>query len=417
MTDTPEPPSADLSGKRILLGISGGIAAYKTPDLVRRLRAAGADVQVVMTRSAHQFVTATSLQAVAGAAVRTDLWDAAAEAAMGHIELARWADAVLIAPATANCIAKLAQGLADDLLSTLCLATTSPIYIAPAMNVRMWQHPRTQRNLATLAATAGTPIILGPASGAQACGETGPGRMLEPAEIVEQLGQGLEATAPLLAGRRVLITAGPTREPIDPVRFISNRSSGRQGYALAAAAARMGANVTLVSGPTALDCPQGVRRIDVLSATDMLAAVLAEVEQGTDLFIAVAAVADYRVATIAEQKIKKTDQASRNGMQLDLVENPDIVATVAGLEDGPVTVGFAAETHDGLAHARAKRARKGLDLIALNDVADASIGFRSEDNALTLIWADGEQTLPKAPKSAIASALLTEVHRLFLSAD
>lgn len=426
-----------LAGRHILLGITGGIAAYKTPDLVRKLRAAGAEVCVVTTAGAQQFVSTTALQAVSGRAVRNSLWDEAAEAAMGHIELARWADTVLIAPATANSIAKLAHGQADDLLTTLCLATTAALAVAPAMNVRMWQHPATQSNIATLKGRGNH--LLGPAEGEQACGEFGPGRLLEPTDICTALaaippGQSIQrplnannmaANAtnsgvgrpdPLttaLAGINVLITAGPTREPIDPVRYISNRSSGKQGYALAAEAASMGATVTLVSGPTALPIPPGVKRIDVLSAKDMLAAVSSHLDQ-TQLFIGVAAVADYRVADVAAEKIKKTS-ATQDGITLELVTNPDIIATVAAKQDGPITVGFAAETHQGLTHARSKLERKGLDLIALNDVSDQRIGFSSNENALTILWADGEEQVPMQDKSAIARSLLGKVIELFQS--
>ena len=403
-----------LQGKRILLGICGGIAAYKTPDLVRKLRAQGAEVQVVTTAGATHFVAAASLQAVAGKPVRNDLWDPAAEAAMGHIELARWADAVLIAPATANCLAKLATGLADDLLTTLCLATQAPLLLAPAMNVRMWQHPATQTNLATLADRA---TLLGPAEGAQACGEYGPGRMLEPNEICAQLARHLaagvtsSAVEQLLAGVNLLITAGPTREPIDPVRYISNRSSGKQGYAIAAQAAAMGATVQLVSGPTQLAVPPGVQRIDVLSAQEMYDAVHARIANA-DLFVGVAAVADYRAADIADEKIKKTaDKAT--GMRLELIANPDIIASVANLAQPPITVGFAAETQTPVEHAKAKRRRKKLDMIVVNDVSDKAIGFSSENNAVTLLWEGGEEQLPQQDKSAIAQQILTRMAGLF----
>lgn len=401
---------AALTGKRILLGITGGIAAYKTPDLVRKLSAAGAEVCVVATQGAKQFVSTTALQAVSGREVRDSLWDESAEAAMGHIELARWADTVVIAPATANCIAKLAQGIADDLLTTLCLATTAPLVIAPAMNVRMWQHPASQANIATLVTRGAT--VLGPADGAQACGEFGPGRMLEPEDICSALiaSSDQHQNKPL-SGTHVLLTAGPTREPIDPVRYISNRSSGKQGYAIAAEAARLGARVTLVSGPTALEVPTGVERIDVLSAQDMLAAVL-DALPTADLFLGVAAVADYRLDEIAEEKIKKT-ATTKDGITLNLIANPDIIATVAATPEGPVTVGFAAETHRGLEHARGKLERKKLDLIALNDVSDQRIGFRSDNNAVTLIWADGEEQVPLQDKSAIASTLLNKIIELF----
>ena len=389
---------------------------------------------MVTTHGAKQFVSTTALQAVSGRAVRDSLWDEAAEAAMGHIELARWADMVVIAPATANCLAKLAQGAADDLLSTLCLATTAPLILAPAMNVRMWEHPATKANVATLSARGAQ--FLGPAEGAQACGEYGPWRMLEPEEICSALAtkntsadgfsgsgvvqdQSMPAGAPQKAKQKnmqdihVVLTAGPTREALDPVRYISNRSSGKQGYAIAEEAARLGAKVTLISGPTALDVPNGVTRIDVVSAQDMLAAVESVLPEA-DLFFGVAAVADYRVNQIATQKIKKTPGTDK-GIALDLIPNPDIIATVAALPNGPVTIGFAAETQKGLENARAKLERKGLDLIALNDVSDSRIGFRSNDNALTLLWSDGEQQVPMQDKSAIARALLGKVLELFAS--
>jgi len=423
----------ELAGRHILLGITGGIAAYKTPELVRKLRAAGAEVCVVITAGAAQFVSTTALQAVSGRAVRQSLWDEDAEAAMGHIELARWADTVLIAPATANCLAKLAHGQADDLLTTLCLATTAALVIAPAMNVRMWQHPATSSNVACL--TSRGAHLLGPAEGEQACGEYGPGRMLEPAAITSALasiapGESVQRpqtvlgsdetpdptrtsdlTTSRLAGVNVMITAGPTREPIDPVRYISNRSSGKQGYALAAEAARMGANVVLVSGPTALPVPPGVKRIDVLSADDMLAAVQANLAT-TNLFIGVAAVADYKAAEVASEKIKKT-ATTRDGISIELVPNPDIIAQVASTTNGPVTVGFAAETHKGLEHARGKLERKNLDMIALNDVADTRIGFASDQNALTILWPNGKQQVPMQAKTAIARALLNKAVELF----
>ncbi len=412
-----------LSDRRILVGVTGGIAAYKTPQLVRELRQAGADVQVVMTESASQFVTATSLQAVSGHPVRNTLWDAAAEASMGHIELARWADLILIAPATADRLSRLATGHADDLLGALCLATRSTIAIAPAMNTVMWEAPATRRNLTTLR-TDGVQII-GPETGDQACGETGPGRMSEPHEIVAAVTD-IIATNPSratvreislqgegsLAGRHVVITAGPTREAIDPVRYISNHSSGKQGYALAAAALAAGARVTLISGPVIEPVPAGAELISVESARDMHASALAAAP-GADLFIAVAAVADYRPASVAEQKIKKTDSVDE-GLRLDLVENPDIVAAIAALADRPVVVGFAAETHDALAHARGKLTRKGLDAIVVNDVSRQDIGFGTDENAATLIWADGEVALPKQNKTDLSRAILAKLTELFM---
>src|SRR6202048_2354990 len=323
-----------MQGKRILLGVTGGIAAYKSPALVRRLRERGAEVQVVMTAGAREFVTPTTFQAVSGRTVRSDLWDAAAEAAMGHIELARWADAVLIAPASADFLARLAAGQADDLLATLCLATEAPIAVAPAMNHIMWANAATRANIGTL--TQRGVQVFGPADGDQACGESGPGRMLEPLELAEQVGALLSGSG-VLAGRRVLITAGPTRERIDPVRFISNRSSGKMGFAVAQAVREAGAEVVLVSGRGSLPPPAGVRRIDVESAADMLDAVLGEVDRA-DIFISTAAVADYRTANAAQQKIKKTSDR----MDLSMERTVDVLATVAARPDRPFVVGFAA---------------------------------------------------------------------------
>jgi phosphopantothenoylcysteine decarboxylase/phosphopantothenate--cysteine ligase len=408
-----------LSDKRILLCVSAGIAAYKCCDLVRRLADAGATVQVAMTPRATAFVTPLTLQALTGRPVRTELFDNAAEAAMGHIELARWADAVLIAPATADVLARLAHGMADDLVTTLCLATTAPVHVAPAMNHRMWLHPATQANLATLRDRGVT--VHGPGDGAQACGEFGPGRMAEPADIVAALMQGPSTASPtpppatkqeadpaaatpgVLAGRTVVITAGPTREALDPVRYISNHSSGKQGFALAEAARDAGARVVLIAGPVGLPTPPGIRRVDVVSARDMHAAALREAAD-CDLFIAVAAVADYRPRTAAETKIKKAGDGA--GLVLELVENPDIVASIGALPRRPFIVGFAAETDNVLANARSKRARKKMDFIVLNDVADQSIGFSSDDNAVTLIGEHEELTLAKAPKAEISRRII-----------
>jgi phosphopantothenoylcysteine decarboxylase/phosphopantothenate--cysteine ligase len=400
-----------MQGRHILLGITGGIAAYKTPALVRELRAAGADVQVVMTRAASAFVTATSLQAVSGERVRQDLWDPEAEAAMGHIELARWADLLLIAPATANCMASLAQGQANDLLSTLYLATDAPVALAPAMNQAMWRHPATARNRATLAADGVS--FFGPGSGDQACGDVGPGRMLEPADLAERAAALLLDSAgdERLAGRKFLITAGPTREALDPVRFLSNHSSGKQGYALAAEAARSGAEVTLISGPVSLPTPAGVTRIDVDSARAMHEAVMSRAA-AQDVVIGVAAVADYRPATVADRKIKKergNGAPAAGQMTVELVENPDIIASVGALPAGPLVVGFAAETHDALQHARAKRERKGLDLIVVNDVSRSDIGFGTDHNAATLITADWERALDRQPKAELARNILAAI--------
>lgn len=394
-----------LQGKRILLGVSGGIAAYKAPELVRQLTSRGADVQVVLTRAAEVLVSATALQAVSGHPVRTTLWDAAAEAGMGHIELARWADAILIAPATAHTIARFAHGQADDLLTTMVLAAVCPVALAPAMNVKMWEHAATRRNIERVRADGVR--IFGPGNGPQACGDFGPGRMLEPDQLATALGQLF--APPRLAGLRVLITAGPTREPLDPVRYVSNHSSGRQGFAVAAAARAAGAKVRLVTGPVTLATPEGVERIDVVTAREMHAKVLEHVAD-CDIFIGVAAVADFRPERAAEQKIKK--KGRNDELTLTLVQNPDIIADVARRPSPPFTVGFAAETHDTLENARQKRKRKGLDLIVVNDVSDARIGFNSEMNAVTLIGANAETTLPMAPKADIALELIEKIAEL-----
>ena len=400
-------PTDDQS-KRILLGIGGGVAAYKAIELVRHLRFFQAEIVPVPTANAMRFVTPTVLQAVAGNAPRSDLWDAAAEAGMGHIELARWADAIVIAPATANLIARLAGGIADDLLTTLCLATDAPLFLAPAMNTKMWEHPATRRNVARLAADGAT--ILGPADGEQACGDVGPGRMLEARHIAEAVWNAI-AAPPLLRGVNVLISAGPTREFIDPVRYISNRSSGRQGFALAEAARAAGANVTLVAGPVQLPTPAGVERVDVVSAREMHRAVLARAG-AADVFFAVAAVGDYRPSECHAQKWKKGTPED-GAPTLALRENPDIVAAVAALAPRPYVVGFAAETQNALANAREKRRRKKLDAIVVNNVADPAIGFDSGDNAVTLIHGDGELPLPKMPKRAVAQRLVAEVAALY----
>ena len=389
-----------LAGLRVLLGVSGGIAAYKAAELVRRLRDAGAEVRVVLTEGAAHFVTPLTFQALSGNTVRTSLWDESAEAAMGHIELARWADQVVVAPASADLIARLAHGFANDLLTTLCLATAAPIAIAPAMNQQMWANAATQANLATVRQRGIR--VLGPASGSQACGEFGAGRLLEAENIVAELAA---TRGPrVLDGRRVLISAGPTFEDIDPVRFIGNRSSGRMGYAIAAAAAANGADVTLISGPVALATPSGVTRIDVRSAREMREAVL-ERATDNDVFISAAAVGDYRPQSVAAQKIKRTDGKP---LELELVQNPDIVAEVAALPRRPFIVGFAAETEDIERHARGKLERKGIDLIAANKVG-AGEGFESEDNALLLIWAGGSEQLERTDKRTLAERLLARI--------
>ncbi len=396
-----------LTGRRILLCVCGGIAAYKAVELVRRLREAGAEVQVAMTDNAQRFIGAASLQAVSGLPVRVSLWDEAAEAAMGHIELARWADRVLVAPATADTLARLAHGLADNLVSTLCLATTAPISVVPAMNHQMWLHPATQANIATLRCR-GVQVI-GPDDGAQACGEFGPGRLREPPEIVGALVEAFATDTARhadLSGRRLLISAGPTFEDLDPVRFIGNRSSGKMGFAIAAAAARRGAEVVLVAGPVSLPAPAGVKRVDVRSAAQMRDAVLGALP--ADIYIGAAAVADYTPQVVADRKIKKTEQAGGGeNLTVELVRTPDVLAEVAAHAQRPrVVVGFAAETNDVEHYARDKLQRKKLDMIAANQVGRAGCGFESDDNALTVIDADTSHALGPAPKTVLADALL-----------
>ena len=391
-----------MQGKRILLGVTGGIAAYKAADLSRRLIERGAQVQVVMTDAAREFITPTTFQALTGRTVRTSLWDAAAEAAMGHIELARWADLVVIAPASADFLARLAHGFADDLLATLCLATSAPIVVAPAMNHLMWANAATRANVAQLVARG--VLVLGPATGDQACGETGEGRMLEPLELAEQLAA-LLAAGGELAGRRVLITAGPTRERLDPVRFVSNRSSGKMGFAVAQAARAAGAEVILVSGPVSLPTPPGVTRIDVESAADMLAAVLRELP-GTDVFVSTAAVADYRPVRAASQKIKK----SSDTLELSLERTPDVLATVAARSERPFVVGFAAETESVEQNARTKLMKKNLDMIAANEVGDDK-AFDSDENQLIVLARGARYELGRAGKLALARGLVSLIAR------
>ena len=391
--------SQSLSGERVLLGVCGGIAAYKAAELVRRLREAGAEVRVVLTDGATHFVGAATFQALSGNPVRSSLWDAAAEAAMGHIELARWATRVVIAPATADMLAKLAHGHADDLLSTLCLATIAPLDVAPAMNNRMWLHPATQANLALLQ-TRGV-SILGPADGEQACGEVGPGRLLEPDAIVAALAQTTAPPPQTLRGVRVLISAGPTFEDLDPVRYLGNRSSGKMGFALAAAATALGAQVTLVAGPTALVTPAGVRRIDVRRTNEMRDAVLGALPQ--DIYIGAAAVADYMPRHTADRKLKK----SAAMLVLELVRTPDILAEVAAHMPRPrMVIGFAAETEELESHARGKLADKQIDLIAANRVGIEGGGFESDENALSVYWTGGEVQLGPTSKTRLAHALL-----------
>jgi len=385
-----------LLARHIILGVTGGIAAYKAAELARLLRKSGAEVQVVMTRAATAFVGELTFQALSGRAVRTELFDPTHEAAMGHIELARWADLVLAAPASADFMARLAHGRADDLLATLCLATEAPVALAPAMNRVMWANPATQANARIL--TERGVALWGPAEGDQACGETGPGRMLEPAELLARV-EALAGDGPL-AGKCALVTAGPTREPLDPVRFIGNRSSGKMGYAVAQALAAAGAKVTLVSGPAALATPDGVARVDTETAEEMRRAVMAHAAE-SDLFVATAAVADYRPEAVADEKMKKSAEA----LTVRLVRNPDILAEVAALAAGPFTVGFAAETENLEAYARAKLEAKGIDMIAANRVG-AGEGFERDDNALTVLWADGSRDLGRADKRVLARELV-----------
>ena len=387
-----------LINKHIVVGITGGIAAYKAADLVRRLQDVGAEVRVVMTKGACEFITPLTLQALSGHPVHTALLDTEAEAGMGHIELARWADLVLIAPASANFMARLAHGHGSDLLSTVCLATAAPIAVAPAMNQQMWADLTTQKNQLILQEKG--IHILGPGSGSQACGDVGEGRMLEPMEIIALAAEVFDYN--LLTGKHVVITAGPTRESIDPVRYITNKSSGKMGFALAAAAAEAGARVTLIAGPVYLPTPARVTRIDVLCAQEMHDASLQAVEQGCEVFIATAAVSDYRPSVTADHKIKKSTEE----IHLTLVKNPDIVAAVAQHSKRPFTVGFAAETRDVVAYAEGKLKNKKLDMIATNDVSGTNVGFNSDNNALTVIWPGGHKVLPLATKTQIAKQLI-----------
>ena len=398
-------PSRPLDGQKLLLCVGGGIAAYKSLELVRRLRDAGAAVQVAMTEGAQQFVTPLSFQALSGQPVRTTLWDSAAEQAMGHIELARWADRIVIAPATADLLARLANGHADDLVTTLCLATTAPLTVCPAMNHRMWLHPATQANVAQLRGR-GVQVV-GPEDGPLAEGESGPGRLSEPDAIVAALAANLAPAAPAAPGRlngvRVLISAGPTYEDLDPVRYVGNRSSGKMGYALAAAAARRGAQVVLVSGPVQIATPPGVQRIDVRSAAQMREAVLGALP--ADIYIGAAAVADYTPQQVSPQKLKKTPGS--HTLVLELVRTADILAEVAAQENAlKLVVGFAAETHDVEKYARGKLADKHLDLIIANQVGIADGGFESDQNAATAYWAEGQRAFPGTAKTQLAEQLL-----------
>ena len=431
-----------LANKHLLLGIGGGIAAYKTAFLARLLVKAGAEVRVVMTRGAQAFVQPLTFQALTGHPVHTQLLDEDAEAGMGHIELARWADLVIIAPATADLMARLAAGRADDLLTTLCLATSAPVLLAPAMNQAMWQHPATQGNQRLLKELGYQ--LIPPAEGDQACGDSGPGRLPEPEELLQWLEQACSSLQvakaqslvqqpqahqpqahqplvhqslvhqPLAKELRISITAGPTREPLDPVRYLSNHSSGKMGFALAQAAAELGAEVRLISGPVQLETPPGVKRVDVGTAEQMLAACLA-VQAETDLFIACAAVADYRAEQLPEHKIKK--QPGQQAWLLRLVENPDILATLATTEPRPFCVGFAAETRQVAGYARSKLERKNLDAIIANDVSDPEIGFGSDENRVSLIYRQNQtiqqEELPQASKQQLAFTLLEKLIHLY----
>lgn len=402
--------SISLCNRRILVGITGGIAAYKAAELVRRLQDSGAEVRVVMTPAATQFITPLTLQALSGHPVHTSLLDPDAEAGMGHIELARWADRVLVAPASADFLARLVQGQADDLLAAICLATAAPVVLAVAMNQGMWRNPATQANVTLLRQRS--VAIWGPAEGVQACGDLGPGRMLEASDIIDRLAATFETGS--LAGVRVMITAGPTQEAIDPVRYISNHSSGKMGFALAQAAIDAGAITTLVAGPVHIEPPARLASyVRVTSAQDMYDAVMERVTD-TDMFIAAAAVADFRPATIADDKLKKGDSTV---MTLELVRNPDIVASVAGKADRPFVVGFAAETRSVEAYARDKLQRKKLDAIVANDVSAEGVGFNSNDNAVQVYWSEGERQFIKMGKYQLAGKLIELLSGLYQSAN
>tara|TARA_B100000767_G_C19755497_1_gene532785 strand:+ start:328 stop:1542 length:1215 start_codon:yes stop_codon:yes gene_type:complete len=394
-----------LNNKHIILAISGGIAAYKSAELVRLLIKSGAQVQVVMTSGATEFITPLTLQALSGNPVHQHLLNPQAEAGMGHIQLARWADLLIIAPASANVMARIAQGQADDLLTTLCLATGAPVLLAPAMNQAMWRDQATQKNLQTLLARGIQ--VHGPAEGEQACGDIGAGRMLEPSQLLTALAA--QFNQGLLAGKTVLITAGPTREAIDPVRYISNHSSGKMGYALALAARDQGAKVILISGPTQLEQPEDVIFVAVESAQDMLKASL-KVGSTADYFIATAAVADYRPAQASEQKLKKHNPA--HGLTLELLQNPDILATMSKQYPGAIHVGFAAETQDLIPHAQDKLKRKGAHMIIANDVSNTSIGFNSDNNQVSLVTSGGVEDLPLLSKQQLARQLIVAIKKI-----
>lgn len=396
-----------LQQRRILLAVTGGIAAYKSAELCRLLKKAGAEVRVVMTQGAQAFVTPLTFQALSGHPVHTELLDETAEQGMGHIELAKWPELILIAPASADLIARYSQGLANDLLSTLLLATRAPVALAPAMNQAMWLHALSQRNLQQLQSHVPDLMLWGPDSGQQACGDVGPGRMLEPSQLLEHCAQFFAPQTQAFSGLRIVITAGPTREAIDPVRYISNHSSGKMGYALAQAFAEAGAEVTLVSGPVQLATPPRVRRVDVTSAQQMFEACHVAVKQGCDIFVAAAAVADYRPVSMAAQKIKKQDKGE--APSIALTRNDDIVASIAALPNKPFTVGFAAETQDVLAYAQDKLKRKKLDLIVANDVSRADTGFNSDFNEVYVVAPDQVVKLDKNTKTALAGQILTQI--------
>ncbi len=388
-----------LNGRRILVGITGGIAAYKSAELVRLLIKSGADIRVVMTAGGLEFITPLTMQALSGNPVHTTLLDTDAEAGMGHIELAKWADLIVVAPASADFIARLSAGMASDLLTTLCLATEATVAIAPAMNQAMWKNSRTQRNIAALGQDANV-CVWGPGNGAQACGDVGLGRMLEPEQLCSCIAQYF-SDGPL-CGKTVVITAGPTREAIDPVRYVSNHSSGKMGYALAVAAREAGASVELISGPVALPVPNGVKFTSVSSAVEMLDAADSAADQQCDIFIAAAAVADYRPEDVPRQKIKKNQEK----MVVELIKNPDIVASIASRKNKPFTVGFAAETQNVVAYAEGKLQKKNLDMIVANDVSDQRIGFNSENNAVTVLWEGGSETFSLQSKSLLAGNIV-----------
>lgn len=400
-----------LDGKKILLAVTGGIAAYKAAELCRVLCKSNADVRVVMTQATIQFVNPLTFQALSGNQVHTELLDPQAEAGMGHIELAKWPDLIVIAPASANFLASYSAGLANDLLSTLLLASDSPVLIAPAMNQAMWRHPMTQRNINVLEGLLPQVSFVGPQSGEQACGDVGPGRMSEPEDIAAQvlslLTVSAEKVVPRLAGLRVVITAGPTREALDPVRYITNHSSGKMGFALATAYSQQGADVVLISGPVTLNTPKDVKRRDVVSAYDMYQTVNEQLESGCDIFIAAAAVADYRAAKQETNKIKKQG----DNMAIDLVKNPDIVAAVASSPSPPFTVGFAAETNNVLAYAQTKLDRKKLDMIIANDVSLPGIGFNSDENEVMVISSSGVETIQQQAKTTLATEIVALIMR------